>query len=176
MRALNNRPRLTRCNHKNWLTYTFLSTAVITFLAIFFHLYSVDWGLKIDLRKLGEAFTINGQPTDQHKTPSKTSAYLNPYTLKSNTQEKKSNKESYYIAPSGMRPIDYDIQLKLFNNIFIRHKNCDPQRMAWTQMDCSNFRARAMKRFNNEWGANSYWDGKKIVENHKADARVNSEI
>ncbi|WP_312173225.1 hypothetical protein, partial [Stutzerimonas kunmingensis] len=41
---------------------------------------------------------------------------------------------------------------------------------------CSNFRARAMKRFGVEWRNGAYWDGEKIIDNPEATMRVNSEI
>jgi hypothetical protein len=48
--------------------------------------------------------------------------------------------------------------------------------MKWTQMDCSNFKARAMKRFGEEWSKSSYWDGEKIIANKNADSRVNLDL
>ena len=43
-------------------------------------------------------------------------------------------------------------------------------------MECSNFRARAMKRFGEEWNKNSYWDGLRVIGNKGATERVNSEL
>lgn len=48
--------------------------------------------------------------------------------------------------------------------------------MKWTQMECSNFRARAMKRFQNEWANGSYWNGSQVIADYEADARVNREL
>jgi hypothetical protein len=73
-------------------------------------------------------------------------------------------------------PYDYRIHEAKFDSIFIQHPKCAPTHMEWSQMDCSNFKARASKRFSAEWGAHSYWDGYHLIDNPDADKRVNAEI
>jgi len=73
-------------------------------------------------------------------------------------------------------PYDYQIHKAKFESIFIQHPKCAPERMEWSQMECSNFKARASKRFSKEWGAHSYWDGHRVIDNPEADQRVNAEI
>lgn len=73
-------------------------------------------------------------------------------------------------------PYDYSIIHAKFESVFIQAFECEPNRMAWSQMECSNFKARASKRFSKEWAARSYWDGKNVIGNPDADRRVNSEI
>ncbi len=73
-------------------------------------------------------------------------------------------------------PYDYQIHKAKFESIFIQHPKCAPERMEWSQMECSNFKARASKRFSKEWGAHSYWDGYRVIDNPEADQRVNAEI
>ena len=73
-------------------------------------------------------------------------------------------------------PYDYRIIKAKFDSIFIQHTKCAPERMEWSQMECSNFKARASKRFSKEWGARSYWDGYNVIDNPDADKRVNAEL
>lgn len=73
-------------------------------------------------------------------------------------------------------PYDYSIFNAKFESIFIKHPKCSAERMEWSQMDCSNFKARASKRFSQEWGAHSYWDGHNVIDNPDADKRVNAEL
>lgn len=44
-----------------------------------------------------------------------------------------------------------------------------------SEMECSNFRSRALKRFQNEWSADSYWKNGMVINNPSANKRVNSE-
>jgi hypothetical protein len=71
---------------------------------------------------------------------------------------------------------DYRIHEAKFDSIFIPHPKCAPAHMEWSQMDCSNFKARASKRFSAEWVAHSYWDGYHVINNADADKRVNAEL
>lgn len=80
---------------------------------------------------------------------------------------------SFAIEPA---PYDYRISKAKFDSIFIQHPKCAPERMEWAQMECSNFKARASKRFSKEWGAHSYWDGYCVIDNPDADKRVNAEL
>lgn len=85
------------------------------------------------------------------------------------------------LAPSAAfaiepAPYDYRISKAKFDSIFIQHPKCAPERMEWSQMECSNFKARASKRFSKEWGARSYWDGYRLIDNPDADKRVNAEL
>lgn len=73
-------------------------------------------------------------------------------------------------------PYDYKISKAKFDSIFIQHPQCVPERMEWSQLECSNFKARASKRFSKEWGAHSYWDGYRVIDNPDADKRVNAEL
>lgn len=73
-------------------------------------------------------------------------------------------------------PYDYGIIHTKFESVFIQAPECEPNRTEWSQMECSNFKARASKRFSKEWAARSYWDGKNVIGNPDADRRVNSEI
>jgi hypothetical protein len=73
-------------------------------------------------------------------------------------------------------PYDYSISKAKFDSIFIQHPKCEPQRMEWSQLDCSNFKARASKRFSKEWAAHSYWNGYRVIDNPNANKRVNSEV
>ena len=73
-------------------------------------------------------------------------------------------------------PYDYNIHKAKFNSIFIQHPKCAPATMEWSQTECSNFKARASKRFSTEWVANSYWDGHHVIDNLDADKRVNAEL
>lgn len=80
---------------------------------------------------------------------------------------------SHAIEPA---PYDYRMSKAKFDSIFIQHPKCAPERMEWSQMECSNFKARASKRFSEEWGAHSYWDGYCVIDNPDADKRVNAEL
>lgn len=73
-------------------------------------------------------------------------------------------------------PYDYRIIKAKFESIFIKHPKCSAERMEWSQMECSNFKARASKRFSQEWGAHAYWDGHYVIDNPDADKRVNAEL
>lgn len=119
------------------------------------------------MKKLADAFAINGAPIEETgNTPL-------PSIAQQQTVTHRSERHS---QPSGMRPLNWSVHVKKFNEVFIRHPACDPDSMKWTQMECSNFRARAMKRFGDEWNKNSYWNGSQIINNKAADARVNAEL
>lgn len=82
------------------------------------------------------------------------------------------------ISPSFLTaaPIDWSISIEKFNEIYITPASCNSHQMKWSQMECSNFRARALKRFQKEWSENSYWDGTKVIDNKAADLRTNKEL
>lgn len=150
-----------------WLPYAVLTTLSAITLMGFSYLQSTGWGITIVLKKLADAFVINGEQVERTGNPPLPAATA-PIT---NTQP-----STIAQQPSGMRPLNWNVQLAKFNEIFIRHPACNPDNMKWPQMECSNFRARAMKRFQAEWSKNSYWNGNQIINNKAADARVNSEI
>lgn len=170
------RSRSVQRNRANWLACTLLAIAAIACLTVLYYLHSVGWGVTIDIRKLGDAFTVNKPQAEQQPSSTDLSSRLTNIEYRDQARPLAKSSEPDYIHPRGMRPINYDVHLKLFNSIFIRHPKCNPQKMVWTQVECSNFRARAMKRFGQEWMSNSYWDGSNVVKNQEADKRVNSEI
>ncbi|MDT4828911.1 hypothetical protein FQZ97_623160 [compost metagenome] len=150
-----------------WLVVGIITT--INF-AVLFTLAKTGWGITIDLNKLSEAVHVNGSKNNQdigHEriTPSTYVATSPQPTITT-------------VRPDTPRqaPVDWSVTVNKFNSVFIKHSACDPDDMKWTQMDCSNFRARAMKRFQIEWSKNSYWNGYQIIENALADRVVNSEI
>jgi hypothetical protein len=77
-------------------------------------------------------------------------------------------------ASGSAAPIDWGVQRDHFEKIYKPHPQCSKGGM--TEMDCSNFRARALKRFQKEWEANAYWSNGQIVDNAAANKRVNSEL
>lgn len=148
-------------------TYALLTILSAITLTSFFYLHSKGWGVTVDMKKLADAFAMNGAPIEGTDIPPL------PTIAQQQTVTHRSESHSQL---SGMRPLNWSVHIKKFNEIFIRHPACDPDRMKWTQMECSNFRARAMKRFGEEWSKNSYWNGSQIVNNKLADARVNAEL
>ncbi|MGA8136838.1 MAG: hypothetical protein WCA48_22180 [Pseudomonas gingeri] len=71
-------------------------------------------------------------------------------------------------------PYDYKIFHKKFDSVYVLPAECHPERMIWSQADCSNDKVSAARRFSAEWGALSYWDGRNVVDNPDADKRVNA--
>ncbi|ENO77625.1 hypothetical protein C664_10612 [Thauera sp. 63] len=71
-------------------------------------------------------------------------------------------------------PVTWDTQMTVFNRVFKPHPKCLQGSMS--EMECSNFRARALKRFQMEWSANAYWQNGRVIANETADRRVNSEF
>lgn len=150
-----------------WLPYAVLTTFSAITLMGFVYLHSNGWGVTVDMKKLADAFAINGAPIEE------TGNSPLPTIVQQQTVTHRSERHS---QPSGMRPLNWSVHVEKFNGVFIRHPACDPHNMIWTQMECSNFRARAMKRFGEEWSKNSYWNGSQIINNKAADARVNAEL
>jgi hypothetical protein len=161
------------------LPYVVITTLSAITLIGFIYLQSTGWGIRIDLKKLADAFVINKNSVDGAEDlpvsadiASITNTQL-PTIIKQTTAIRHSEN---YNPPNGARPLNWNVQLATFNRIFIQHPACNQKDMKWPQMECSNFRARAMKRFQEEWSKNSYWDGSRIVSNKAADARVNAEL
>jgi len=166
-------PRLKHNQRTAWGPFLAIGFSVAALMG-FSMLYASGWGITVDLKKLTDSVKIN----DKRQKPS---VVLPPKILSNDTptrtkQQFREDEDTRYIQPAGMRPLNYDLQVKLFKKIFIQHPNCTPNNMKWTQMDCSNFKARAMKRFMNEWNKNAYWNGKEITNNTKANKIVNSEL
>ncbi|MCY1272885.1 hypothetical protein D9M68_732890 [compost metagenome] len=137
--------------------------------AILYSLTKTGWGITIDLKKLSEAIYINGSKNAKNADKESLAPTSEPIEIPS------TNSAGLPSRPRQM-PVAYEISLKKFNRIFIQHPACNPYDMKWTQMDCSNFRARAMKRFHEEWRKGSYWNGYRVIENKEADKEVNIEI
>ncbi|AYF90138.1 hypothetical protein D6Z43_24490 [Pseudomonas sp. DY-1] len=138
--------------------------------AVLFTLAKTGWGITVDLDKLSEAIYVNGTKQVQDVSPQTAEPLPEPLAFVPSA-----NPVEIPIGPR-QRPVDYSVSLMKFNSIFIHHPACNPHEMKWTQLDCSNFRARAMKRFHIEWGKNSYWNGYKVMENEAADKIVNMEL
>ncbi|WP_146259887.1 hypothetical protein [Pseudomonas sp. URMO17WK12:I2] len=169
-------PRSIKHKSISWLSYTSLAIAIASCLTLFAYLCSAGWKVAIDIRKPGDAFTINQAPAEQLPPQKDLSSSLTNTMVREQARPISEKAEPEYIHPRGARPINYDTHLKLFNSIFIRHPACDPQAMIWTQMECSNFKTRAMKRFSQEWINDSYWDGREIIKNNAANLRINAEL
>jgi hypothetical protein len=73
-------------------------------------------------------------------------------------------------------PINWEIQMDAFERVFKPHPQCLAKGAAMSEMECTNFRARALKRFQKEWEANAYWKNGAFAPNPDADRRVNSEL
>ena len=73
-------------------------------------------------------------------------------------------------------PMLWDIQLDAFGRVFKPHLQCSGSTPTMSEIECSNFKARALKRFQLEWVADSYWRNGKFIPNPVADRRVNSEL
>jgi hypothetical protein len=78
--------------------------------------------------------------------------------------------------PSMAAPLDWSVVLDGFERVFKPYPNCTRGAGGLSEMECSNFRARALKRFLHEWEANSFWREGRSVENEAASRRVNSEL
>lgn len=70
-------------------------------------------------------------------------------------------------------PHDYKFFQKKFDAVYVVPSECDPERMSWSQANCSNHKVSAARRFSAEWGAGSYWNGQNVIDNADADKRVN---
>jgi hypothetical protein len=79
-----------------------------------------------------------------------------------------------YASGAFAAPVTWDTQMAVFNRIYKPHPKC--AQGAMSGMECSNFRSRALKRFQKEWAANAYWQNGKVIGNKAADRRVNSEL
>lgn len=161
------------------LPYAVLTTLSAITLMGFAYLHSTGWGITIDLKKLADAFVINGNSVNGAEDlplSADTPPIANTQPPAIVQQPTAIRHSENYNPPSGARPLNWNVQLEKFKGIFIQHPACDQNNMKWPQMECSNFRARAMKRFQEEWSKNSYWDGNRIVNNTAADARVNLEL
>lgn len=162
-----------------WLPYAVLTTLSAITLMGFAYLHSTGWGITIDLKKLVGAFVINAKQVEETGNPSlptATTPVANTHLSTIAQQPTVIRRSENHNQLSGMRPVNWNVRLEKFNGIFIRHPACAPKSMKWTQMECSNFRARAMKRFGEEWSKNSYWNGSQIINNKAADARINAEL
>lgn len=71
-------------------------------------------------------------------------------------------------------PLDWSLQMEHFDKIYKQPQSCITGETS--EMECSNFRGRALKRFQNEWATNAYWKNGKILDNPAANKRVNSEV
>ncbi len=138
--------------------------------AILFTLTKTGWGITVNLDKLSEAIYVHGSKKEQDVSSQTIEPSPEPLSIAPRA------KPVEIPAIPQQAPIDYSISLKKFNSVFIQHPACNPYDMKWTQMDCSNFRARAMKRFQAEWSKSSYWNGFKVIENKKADQKTNKEL
>ncbi|MGE8501109.1 MAG: hypothetical protein ACN6P1_02600 [Pseudomonas sp.] len=172
-----------KVSHARWRPYAAAIAVSALLSSGMMYLYSTGWGVTIDLQKLKEAFVVNGKA--EHKSWSDEPAREQPKVTatpetsvpqRTIVQPKSGESSAYYVHPKGMPPVDWGTYIRTFNSIFIQHPSCNPHDMKWTQMECSNFRARAMKRFGDEWNKNSYWDGAGLIKNQLADERVNSEL
>lgn len=179
---INDRPQR-KASHATWRPYAAVIAVAALLSGGMIYLYSTGWGVTIDLQKLKEAFVVNGKAEstswndelakDPLVIPVPPQPQISQRTI---VQPSNAGPSPYYVHPKGMPPIDWDTRMRKFNSVFIQHPSCNPHDMKWTQMDCSNFRARAMKRFGTEWSQGAYWNGESLVENKGADRRVNSEI
>lgn len=78
--------------------------------------------------------------------------------------------------PAEAAPRDWSEIVRAFETVFTPHPGCVGSKLSLSDMDCSNFRGRALKRFQHEWEANSFWSEGRFVENEQARRRVNSEL
>ena len=79
-------------------------------------------------------------------------------------------------AIGAAAPINWDIQLEAFERVYKPHPACTATPPSMGEMECNNFRARALKRFQAEWEGNAYWRNGAFTPNPRADKRVNSEL
>ncbi|WP_339515087.1 hypothetical protein [Pseudomonas sp. RL_15y_Pfl2_60] len=152
-----------------------LCIATIGISIYFIALRQSGWGITIDVSKLLDAVTLNEELL-QDKEIRKNRIKYNHLESKPTDHPINIKKPNNTEHKTMLRPNNWEVSLAKFNEIFINHPACDPKNMTWSQMECSNFHARAMKRFQKEWAKNSYWDGKKIIKNKKADIEVNAEL
>ena len=80
------------------------------------------------------------------------------------------------IFGASAAPLDWDVQVNVFDRVYKPHPGCTASPPTVSEMECNNYRARALKRFQTEWVADAYWKGGKVVSNPAADKRVNSEL
>lgn len=73
-------------------------------------------------------------------------------------------------------PRHWDVMMNAFDRVFQHHPKCLAVPAQLSDMECSNFRARALKRFQVEWQANSFWQNGQFVRNEAAARRVNAEL
>jgi hypothetical protein len=170
---LDDHPRFNHQRKTVKVPYVLIGLSAVVLMG-FAYLHTIGWGITVDVRKLAGSVTVNGKPPEP-------TIILPPNIISDETPTRQINKprsssDTGFITPSGMLPLSYELQHKLFETIFIHHASCAPNEMKWTQMECSNFKARAMKRFGIEWSKSSYWDGNKIKTNKNADQRVNAEL
>lgn len=83
---------------------------------------------------------------------------------------------SVIFVGASAAPIDWVVQVKVFDLVCKPHAGCTASPRTVSEMDCNNYRARALKRFQTEWVADACWKGGKVVPNPAADKRVNSEL
>lgn len=166
---------------KIWLVITLITAANIF---LFLLLAKSGWGIVIDRNKLIDAFSITNDKASLHiqikdhlnETGTNTQPRLVQSAQQKISPEEPKGDTSHISSGREQLPLSYEISLATFNRVFIPHPSCAPSDMKWTQMDCSNFRARAMKRFHTEWGKGAYWKEGKPIENAHANRIVNSEI
>ncbi|WP_157831678.1 hypothetical protein [Pseudomonas sp. YY-1] len=172
-----------KVSHARWRPYAAAIAVSALLSSGMIYLYSTGWGVTIDLQKLKEAFVVNGKAEPKswsdepaREQPKVTATPETSVPQRTNVQPKSGESSAYYVHPKGMPPVDWSFQVQIFNSIFIQHPACNPNAMSWSQMECSNFRARAMKRFSVEWSNGAFWDGSKVIANVRASRRVNSEL
>lgn len=170
-------------SHAKWRPYAAAIAVSAFFSSGMIYLYSTGWGVTIDLQKLKEVFVVNGKAESKswsdepaREQPKVSATPETSVPQRTNVQPKSGESPAYYTNSTAEPPFDWGTQIRKFNSIFIQHPACNPQDMRWTQMDCSNFRARAMKRFQAEWANRSYWNGSEVKVNDAANARVNKEF
>lgn len=172
-----------KTSHATWRPYAATMTVSALLSAGLIYVYSTGWGVTVDLQKLKEAFVENGkteakswvdEPPREQSTA--TPASHPKVSQATNIQPKYGQALAYHVHPKSSPSYGWDVQMKKFNSIFIHHSACNPHDMKWTQMECSNFRARAMKRFGIEWNQGAYWDGIILIDNGEATERVNSAL
>ena len=71
---------------------------------------------------------------------------------------------------------DWSVIVGAFDRIYQPPPECAGSNPQPSEVACSNFRARALKRFQHEWDANAFWRDGRFVENEAASRRVNSEL
>jgi len=172
-----------KVSHARWRPYAAAIAVSALLSSGMMYLYSTGWGVTIDLQKLKEAFVVNGKAEPKSwsdepamEQPKVTATPETSVQQRARVQPKNGESSAYYVHPKGMPPVDWGTYIRTFNSVFIQHPSCNPHDMKWTQMECSNFRARALKRFGVEWDKHAYWDGISLIENQEATERINSEL